>query len=169
MKLPAIYSFSQTARPRTWLASAAAVATLAAAVSLPAMAADTANPDSEKDLLNAARVFQQAKSIIDFNKIAGNTSVIEQVGDNNSGSIRQLRAAGYTVGNVAYIYQDGNSNSANIDQQGGHNLGIISQEGNDHSATISQTGNNIQIKADISQIGFNSNISLSQSGSGSQH
>jgi len=168
MQLPATYSFSKAASSRIRLASAAAVATLAAAVSFPAMAVDTANPHGETALLNAARVFQQAKSIIDFNQLAGNTSVIQQVGVNNSGTVVQSRAAGYQMGNFAYIYQNGRSNSASIDQQGGNNIGLVEQVGDDHSAVISQAGNSLSLKADVSQFGFQSDISLSQSGSGSR-
>ncbi|SHM24884.1 hypothetical protein [Vreelandella subglaciescola] len=165
MKLSAIYSFSKTVSSRSQLASAVAVATVAAAVSFPAMAASS---DNEAAILSAARVFQQAKSIIDVNQLAGNASVIQQVGDNNSGSVSQSRAAGYQMGNLAYIYQNGRNNNASIDQQGGNNIGVVSQVGDDHSATISQTGNSLSLRADVSQVGFKSDVSLSQSGSGSR-
>lgn len=165
MKLSATHYFSKPACPRSKLLSRAAVATLAAAVSFPVMAA---SPDDEAAILNAARVFQQAKSIIDLNQLAGNASVIQQVGDNNSGRVMQSRTAGYQMGNLAYIYQNGRGNSANIDQQGGNNIGVVSQIGDDHSADIRQTGNSLSIRANIYQIGFKSDISLSQSGSGSR-
>lgn len=165
MKLSAIHYFSKPARPRSKLLSSAAVVTLAATVSFPAMAA---SPDDEAAVLNAARVFQQAKSIIDLNQLSGNASVIQQVGDNNSGNVIQSRAAGYQMGNLAYIYQNGRGNSASIDQQGGNNIGVVSQIGDDHSADIRQTGNSLSIRADVYQVGFKSDISLSQSGSGSR-
>lgn len=168
MKLPTTSHFANTASPRFRLVLAIVVAILAATFSFSAMASDTDNPESEKSFLNAARVFQQAKSVIDLNQLAGNTSVIQQVGDNNNGSIRQTRAAGYQMGNVAYIYQDGRGNSASIDQQGGNNIGLVSQVGDDHSATISQTGNSLSLRADVYQVGFKSDVSLSQSGSGSR-
>lgn len=165
MKLPATSSFSKMVSPRSKVATAMVAATLAAAVSFPAM---SASPDDEAIVLNAARVFQQAKSIIDLNQLAGNASVIQQVGDNNSGSVMQSRAVGYQMGNLAYIYQNGRSNSASIDQQGGNNIGVVSQVGDDHSATISQTGNSLSLRADVYQVGFKSDVSLSQSGSGAR-
>lgn len=165
MKLSATKCLPNTVRSRQKLVSSAALATLAAAVSFSAMAASS---DNDAAVLSAARVFQQAKSIVDLNQLAGNASVIQQVGDNNNGSITQSRAAGYQMGNLAYIYQNGRSNNASINQQGGNNIGVVSQVGDNHSATISQTGNNLSLRADVYQVGFKSDVSLSQSNSGSR-
>lgn len=93
-----------------------------------------------------------------------NTSVITQIGNDNQARVEQQRNESLAYGNYSNIYQNGNRNEANIIQSGGNNTGLIGQIGNDHQATIEQAGN--RFKAHINQHGLQSNINLSQSGSG---
>lgn len=117
------------------------------------------------DLYESGRVLQYANSIA-LNRFQGNTSIIQQIGDNNQASVVQSRSANYQLGNFAHIYQRGNQNQASIQQENGSNIGIIWQVGNNNVANIEQLGNSFSLNANIHQIGFNSDITLSQSGSG---
>lgn len=93
-----------------------------------------------------------------------NTSVIAQIGSDNRSSVSQFRnTAGFTFGNYANIYQNGNHNEANIIQRGGNNIGLIGQIGDEHEATIEQSGNSFEAR--VNQLGIKSNINISQSGS----
>jgi minor curlin subunit len=57
------------------------------------------------------------------------------------------------VGNLSFIYQSGDFNTASIDQTGSRNVGLISQIGYANSAAITQVGTGHQ--AFISQQGRN--------------
>lgn len=92
-----------------------------------------------------------------------NTALTTQIGSQNNARIQQGNgSSGYP--NLAAIYQRGNGNDANIDQQGGLNVGIVSQVGNQLEANLIQTGG--QFEAVINQHGVNGQVNLSQSGSG---
>ncbi len=57
------------------------------------------------------------------------------------------------VGNLSFVYQSGDFNTASIEQTGSRNVGLISQIGYFNSATITQTGTGHQ--AFVSQQGRN--------------
>lgn len=141
---------------------------LALLVSSPVIAEEsTPEPVNGNDLSR-----QQLQTFIDSTDLKlsnkawnHNTSVIAQIGSNNRSSVSQFRnTAGFTFGNYANIYQNGNNNEANIIQTGGNNIGLIGQIGNEHEATIEQSGNSFE--AQVNQAGYKSNIHISQSGSG---
>lgn len=96
----------------------------------------------------------------------GNSAIIHQVGSDNSASIEQSLTKGYSQGNLAWLYQNGYNNFADINQVGGNNVGIVLQKGNDFSARINQTGN--ELSAVINQFGFNAEASINQFGSASR-
>lgn len=116
-------------------------------------------------LLEGARVVQYATHI-DISTLKGNLSIIEQQGHNNQASVIQSRSSSYQLANFSHIYQHGSDNLATVNQENGKNIGVVWQVGNNHTANISQQGNSLSLRADIYQIGFNSDISISQSGSG---
>ncbi len=96
-----------------------------------------------------------------------NVSIIEQIGNDNSAEVSQSRSSRYQANNLAYIYQNGNRNNGEIHQLSGNNVGFILQFGNDHSAIIEQRSHGRGINhSSVVQTGFNSDITLSQSGSG---
>lgn len=111
------------------------------------------------------RVVQYAYQV-DTSSLQGNLSIIEQQGNNNQASITQSRSASYQFANFSKIYQRGNNNLANISQFNGNNIGVIWQVGNNHNANISQQGNTLSFRADIYQLGFSGDVTISQSGSG---
>lgn len=111
------------------------------------------------------RVVQYAYQI-DTSTLQGNVSIIEQQGNNNQASITQSRSAYYQLANFSHIHQRGNNNLANISQFNGNNVGVIWQVGNNHNANISQQGNSLSFRADIYQLGFSGDVTISQSGSG---
>ncbi|MGY4877644.1 hypothetical protein ACLUEY_07120 [Vreelandella aquamarina] len=120
-----------------------------------------ANASQEDNI--ESRIIQYVQGI-DITAIQGNTSIIQQNGNNNQADTIQSRSAMYQFGNLAHIYQSGNNNQASIYQSNGSNVGIITQVGNNHNAEIIQEGN--KREASIQQFGHHSEISLSQSGSG---
>tara|TARA_B100000929_G_scaffold126172_1_gene100041 strand:- start:1063 stop:1665 length:603 start_codon:yes stop_codon:yes gene_type:complete len=96
-----------------------------------------------------------------------NVSIIEQIGNDNSAEVSQSRSSRYQANNLAYIYQNGNRNNGAIHQLSGNNVGFILQFGNDHNAIIEQRSHGRGINhSSVVQTGFNSDITLSQSGSG---
>lgn len=113
-----------------------------------------------------ARITQYAAGAYHNNLLGSNVSIINQNGSNNQANVTQSRSARYQIGNIAYIYQNGQNNKASISQYNGANFGVIKQIGTDHNANINQTGGNSEIKAQVTQFGQNSDIALSQSGSG---
>lgn len=117
---------------------------------------------SEED----ARITQYAAGTYHNSLLKSNVSIISQNGNDNQASVIQSRSASYQMGNIAYIYQDGYNNQASISQNNGANIGLIKQVGSNHTANISQTGGQFEIKAQVTQFGRNSDIALSQSGSG---
>lgn len=144
-----------------------AITVMVSAISL-IVAGACINPVNASDLesvFESGRVLQYANSIAS-SKFQGNTSIIQQIGDNNQASVVQSRSANYQLGNFAHIYQRGNQNRASIQQESGNNIGIVWQVGNNHIANIEQLGNSFSLQANIRQIGFSSDITLSQSGSG---
>ncbi|AVI61906.1 hypothetical protein BB497_03920 [Halomonas sp. GFAJ-1] len=143
------------------------IAVVVSAISL-IVAGATISPvhaNNLEDVFESGRVLQYANSIA-TSQSQGNTSIIQQIGDNNRASVVQSRSANYQLGNFAHIYQRGNQNQASIQQENGSNIGIILQVGNNHVANIKQLGNSFSLDANIHQIGFSSDITLSQSGSG---
>lgn len=117
---------------------------------------------SQEDNIES-RITQYVKGI-EIVARQGNTSILQQNGNNNQADTIQSRSAMYHFGNFAHIYQSGNNNQASIYQSNGSNVGIITQVGNNHNAAIIQEGN--KREASIQQFGYHSEISLSQSGSG---
>lgn len=117
---------------------------------------------SEED----ARITQYAAGTYHNSLLKSNVSIISQSGNDNQASVTQSRSASYQMGNIAYIYQDGYNNQASISQNNGANIGLVKQIGSNHIANISQTGGQFEIKAQVNQFGRNSDIALSQSGSG---
>ena len=98
--------------------------------------------------------------------LKGNVSIIQQQGQNNSARVVQSRSANYQFKNFAYIEQAGYDNQANLTQHHGNNIGVIVQQGRNHSVTASQEGNSVGVALNAIQIGFNSSLMISQSGSG---
>lgn len=123
-----------------------------------------ANENVLHSISNSARVTQY--SAIDNAALNGSLSIIHQQGNNNRASVAQSRSFSYQLSNFSYINQLGNSNQAKIIQSNGNNTGIIWQVGDDNKANINQQGNNFSFKADIYQSGFKGDVSISQSGSG---
>ncbi|MEI2297362.1 hypothetical protein [Ensifer sp. MJa1] len=64
------------------------------------------------------------------------------------------------AGNLSFVYQSGDFNTASIQQSGSRNVGLIQQIGFMNSATISQTG--VGHQAFISQQGRNNVAIISQ-------
>ncbi|AQU84490.1 MULTISPECIES: hypothetical protein [unclassified Halomonas] len=118
------------------------------------------------NLINEGFRVSQYSYQIDTSLLQGNVSIIEQQGHNNHASIAQSRSAHYQLSNFSKIYQYGNNNQAAIIQNNGNNVGVIWQVGDNQTANISQQGNNFSLRADIYQIGFNGDVTISQSGSG---
>lgn len=82
---------------------------------------------------------------------SGNIAYISQVGDFNSASIGQFGSS-----NTAVIEQNGDNNSASVNQMGNNNFGRIYQNGDENSWDINQDGNKSEIHGE--QIGNNNNI-----------
>tara|TARA_R110001583_G_scaffold28281_3_gene100623 strand:+ start:521 stop:988 length:468 start_codon:yes stop_codon:yes gene_type:complete len=125
--------------------------------------------ETEQALIDNARVTQYIEQT--RNQFGGddiNTSVIKQVGNDNTASIMQSQSASYQAGNFAFIYQQGSENYGAISQHGSKHSAAIWQEGNSHKATINQQNPNIALNADIRQFGSSSDIYISQSGNGQQ-
>ncbi|MBF56956.1 MAG: hypothetical protein CME80_04425 [Halomonas sp.] len=100
-----------------------------------------------------------------FAQSRANVALIRQIGDENNSTINQnLNSHGRA--NLASVYQNGNFNEAIINQEGSNNTGLIHQNGSRHEASITQSGN--QLESQINQYGFDSNITISHSGSGYQ-
>ncbi|WP_447554772.1 hypothetical protein [Vreelandella sp. EE22] len=97
---------------------------------------------------------------------AGNYSIIRQNGNNNRTEVSQSYSAQYQNGNFSHIRQVGNFNMATISQAGGNNAGAILQNGDRHLATINQSYGRQGLEAFVSQSGNQSDIAVSQSGSG---
>lgn len=125
----------------------------------------SAEASGDSLIQEGARVAQYAYQI-DTSTLQGNVTIIEQRGNNNQASITQSRSASYQFANFSKIYQRGNNNLATITQFNGNNVGVIWQVGNNHSASIYQEGNNLAFRADIYQLGFSGDVTISQSGSG---
>ncbi|MFI0473099.1 hypothetical protein ACGLWX_10345 [Halomonas sp. HMF6819] len=96
----------------------------------------------------------------------GNYSVIYQNGNNNRTNVAQSYSAQYQNGNFSSIRQIGNANAASIEQIGGNNTSQVSQKGNEHSVSILQNNGSQGAEAFVTQTGQQSNITISQSGSG---
>ena len=64
------------------------------------------------------------------------------------------------TGNLSFVYQSGDFNTASIEQTGSRNVGLISQIGYFNSATITQTGTGHQ--AFVSQQGRNNDAIIRQ-------
>lgn len=137
----------------------------ASLVAIGLLVSSMASAEANSNLLEGTRVIQYV-SQIDISALQGNISIIEQQGNNNSASISQSRSASYQLANFSHVYQRGNNNQANIVQNNGNNVGVVWQVGNDHTANIHQKGNNLSFKADIYQLGFSGDVTISQSGSG---
>lgn len=120
---------------------------------------------SDRLIGNMSRITQYAESQ-DTSHLKGNVSIIQQQGQNNSASVVQSRSASYQFKNFAYIKQSGYNNQANLTQHNGNNIGVIVQQGHNHSVTATQEGNSLGVALNAIQIGFNSNLMISQSGSG---
>lgn len=103
---------------------------------------------------------------IDTTSFQGNVSIIQQQGNDNQASVLQSRSVNYQLANFSKINQRGNNNQATIQQYSGNNIGVIWQQGDNHTANISQQGNNFSLRADIYQLGFSGDVTISQSGSG---
>ncbi len=116
-------------------------------------------------LIDGSRVVQYA-SQVDVSVLQGDVSIIEQQGKNNQASVIQSRSASYQLANFSHIYQYGNNNLANVSQANGNNVGVVWQVGDNHTANITQQGNSLSLRADIYQLGFSGDVSISQSGSG---
>lgn len=97
---------------------------------------------------------------------AGNYSIIEQNGNNNRTTVSQSYSAQYQNGNFSSIRQMGNFNTASITQAGGNNAGMILQNGDRHVASIHQAYGRQGLDAFVTQSGNQSDITISQSGSG---
>jgi len=93
----------------------------------------------------------------------GNTAIINQYGDYNSGLINQFQQQYGLGGNYANILQDGNSNDAIIYQYGNDINTSLSQNGDDNYARVILEGNNIG--ADLTQNGNGNYIDQNLSGS----
>ncbi|UXZ53913.1 hypothetical protein LOS15_14015 [Halomonas sp. 7T] len=124
-----------------------------------------ANDNEFVVLREGARVAQYIDQI-DAAALRGNISIIEQQGNNNSARVFQSRSAAYQLANFSHIYQRGNNNVANVNQVNGNNIGVVWQVGNNHTAHINQQGNSLSFSADIYQLGFSGDVTISQSGSG---
>ncbi|PCF96284.1 hypothetical protein [Vreelandella nigrificans] len=124
-----------------------------------------ANGNMPSQINEGFRVFQYSHQI-DTSLLQGNVSIIEQQGHNNQASIAQSRSAHYQFSNFSKIYQYGNNNQAVVIQDNGNNISVIWQVGDSQTANILQQGNNLSLRADIYQIGFNGYVTISQSGSG---
>ncbi|RUR30107.1 hypothetical protein ELY33_09825 [Vreelandella andesensis] len=122
--------------------------------------------DSILVLLKESSRIAQYVDQIDASALQGNISIIEQQGSNNNASVVQSRSASYQLANFSHIYQRGNNNSAFVNQMNGNNVGVVWQVGNNHTANINQQGNSLSFRADIYQLGFSGDVSISQSGSG---
>ncbi|MFG6668144.1 hypothetical protein ACGK9R_13710 [Halomonas sp. HNIBRBA4712] len=97
---------------------------------------------------------------------AANVSVISQVGNDNRVSVSQSYSAQYQRGNFSSIRQIGNGNEASITQIGGNNVSQVAQNGNGHIVSIVQDFGHQGAEAFVNQSGQQSNIAISQSGSG---
>ncbi|WP_447530466.1 hypothetical protein [Vreelandella sp. TE19] len=95
-----------------------------------------------------------------------NYSIIRQNGHHNRTAVTQSYSAQYQHGNFSNIRQTGNFNTASITQAGGNNAGVILQNGDRHLATINQSYGVQGLQAFVSQTGHQSDIEISQSGSG---
>ncbi|MGA4494618.1 hypothetical protein [Vreelandella venusta] len=124
-----------------------------------------ANDSTLVILKDSSRVAQYVDKI-DDSALQGNISIIEQQGSDNNASVFQSRSAIYQLANFSHIYQRGNNNSAFVNQMNGNNVGVVWQVGNNHIANINQLGNSLSFRADIYQLGFSGDVSISQSGSG---
>lgn len=120
---------------------------------------------SDRFIGNISRITQYVESQ-DTSHLKGNVSVIQQQGQNNSASVVQSRSSSYQFKNFAYIKQNGYNNQANLTQHNGNNIGVIVQQGHNHRVTATQEGNSFGVALNAVQIGFNSNLMISQSGSG---
>lgn len=120
---------------------------------------------SVSELNKGSRVSQYIAHI-DHTSFRGNISIIQQQGNHNQANVIQSRSLSYQLANFSHINQRGNNNQASIQQTSGNNIGVIWQQGNNHTANIYQQGSNLSLRADIDQLGFSGDVTISQSGSG---
>lgn len=152
MKLDQAFSSRKARALKAPLALSLATLALALVTSVPTQAAQDNRVEQYRQSADAA--------------LPGNYSIIRQNGNNNRTAVFQSYSAQYQSGNFSAIRQIGSSNSAFITQLGGNNAGVILQNGDRHIATINQAYGRQGLEAFVSQSGNQSDIAISQSGSG---
>ena len=100
----------------------------------------------------------------DFGPTFGNTSMLVQTGNGNSGTIAQTVAPGTLAAaeNFAGITQTGDDNSALIEQTGADNSATIEQDGHDNRGAILQDGEGLS--AILVQTGTALEYTINQTG-----
>lgn len=156
------YEFVFLTSRKSGLSKTPALAFLLSIFSLSSIAATT----HDNSIRDVARVVQESsKAMLTRNQYGkySSSSVIEQIGVNNIASSTQFNNNGSY--SLSYVIQNGSNNRADVSQQGGGNIGFVFQFGDDHIANIEQKGNSgrFLIQASVSQYGFNSDITVSQS------
>ena len=96
----------------------------------------------------------------------GNFAAITQNGNSNTASVEQQAILGaYALGtNVTSISQSGSSNKASVNQAGSQDAVGIVQNGTDLTATVIQHGSNDG--AQIAQSGYGASVTVQQYGNG---
>lgn len=143
--------------------SVASCTALVMGVLLTSLNLDASANDQFIDSMSRVTQYVESQNV---SHLKGNVSIIQQQGQNNSASVVQSRSSSYQFKNFAYIKQNGYNNQAILTQHNGNNIGVIIQQGHNHSVTATQSGNSFGVGLNAIQIGFNSNLMISQSGSG---
>lgn len=89
---------------------------------------------------------------------AGNAMILTQQGQSNTASVEQQAILG-AYANSANLSQSGNSNFLGLSQTGGGNAAGITQSGNNNSLSLSQPGG---ASASVSQTGNNLGLNITQ-------
>jgi minor curlin subunit len=116
---------------------------------------------------SAASAQQQdsvTQSTADVDQIPGNISIIRQNGNTNTATIEQQAILGASYANAASIQQNGAGSIASITQKSGSQLAAgIAQFGNNETATITQQGGT-NLGVQINQYSNGASVGVTQFG-----
>lgn len=104
------------------------------------------------------------QSIADVDQIPGNVTIIQQNGNTNTATIEQQAILGASYANAASIQQNGTGGSASVSQQGQQNAAGILQNGIGDKAAVQQNGSNLGVQ--INQYSNGLSATVTQFGTG---
>jgi curlin associated repeat protein len=96
-------------------------------------------------------------------QIPGNIATIQQNGNTNTANVEQQAILG-AYANAASIQQNGVGDDARVSQKGSQNAAGIAQYGSNETAAVGQNGTNLGVQ--INQYGNGGSIGVTQFGTG---